>query len=83
MPASILQAVLSLAALGNGLICVARAERMADGTYVVHRGDMPAELGASHVRVPVKDTLKARMMQPGDWCLIAWRGDSWTVEARE
>lgn len=88
MPRPFAQAVLSLAALGNALACCgwegcARAERLADGTYVIHRGDVPAELKAKHIRVNVEDSVKARLMVPGDRCWILRRGGQWTVEARE
>lgn len=84
MPAQILQAVLSLAALGNALCCYARAERLADGSYVIHRGDVPDRFRASHMRVSVEDSVKSRLMVAGDRCWLKWRDDgTWTVEGRE
>lgn len=84
MTAPLLQAVLSLAALGNGMVCCyAVGERMQDGTYVIHRGDVPRELKAKHLRVDVEDSVKARLMVAGDRALLRMSAGTWTVEARE
>lgn len=88
MPAPILQAVLSLAALGNALACVgwngyAVAELMPDGTYVIHRADVPKELSTRWFSVQVEDSVKARLMVVGDRVILQKRGGTWAVEARE
>ena len=88
MPLPFTQAVLSLAALGNALACVgwqgyAVAERMPDGTYVIHRADVPKELSTRWFSVQVEDSVKARLMVAGDRVILQKRGGTWHAEGRQ
>lgn len=65
----------------NGTV---RAEKQSDCVYLIHQQDMPRALTNRWAMVAVDDSVKNRLIEPGEFATLRKRpGGRWTVEATD